>query len=123
MQRPPEPTAQVYAIKTYKHRDGHKNHDRETEAFKRMIGQEAVRYRGVIEFYGGFLHRGHFSIVLEFAEGGTLEELLMYEHEPTKPAQIMGFWTAMFELFHGLSWIHSLHRPSSNSIGEESEHG
>lgn len=63
----------------------------------------------LIKFYGSFDHDDSFYILLEYADGGNLRELLEQdEHKPSSPNEIMVFWNNIMEMMKALECIHSV---------------
>ncbi|KAK8091011.1 hypothetical protein PG994_000516 [Apiospora phragmitis] len=61
----------------------------------------------IVHFYGWFQQGGKYTIVLEYAELGSLIEYWKGDHEPTQQEDINMIWTSFSELFKGLTVIHS----------------
>jgi serine/threonine protein kinase len=76
-----------------------------------------------VEFYASFEHRGSFNLVLEYAEGGTLEDALNHWQAPSCGSDIIHLWNSVFEVVHGLFWIHDRHRPSHGVLAGVYEQG
>jgi serine/threonine protein kinase len=62
----------------------------------------------IIKFYGSYIHRDEFNVLLEFADKGSLEEYFQRESPPTQSANIIEFWEGLFQLIKGLKTIHSV---------------
>ena len=95
----------MFALKTYRTEDARKYHDTESDAFRRL------RYNGrpppnLIAFYGGFERGSTYNILLEYADGGTLEYFLRTTKPPVSRSELLDFWEAFFGIYHGLARIH-----------------
>jgi len=62
----------------------------------------------IIKFYGSYIHRDEFNVLLEFADKGSLEEYFQRESPPSQSADIIQFWEGLFQLIKGLKTIHSV---------------
>ena len=60
----------------------------------------------MIAFYGSFEYRGSFNILLEYADGGTLEDVFQSEARPRNAQDILDFWSNMFEPIKAVFAIH-----------------
>lgn len=109
----------TYAIKTFRGRGSEKNFEREAKAFRQVT--DAARITpGLTECYGTFEYRGVFAIVLEYADGGTLEDFFQQEEPPDPGEQTLAFWNSIFLLLTGLSRIHEERRNVDNIADEGS---
>lgn len=62
---------------------------------------------GIVGFHGCFKHGGKFSILLEHATRGNLEQLLQSDERPKSYVDILDLWNSYFQL---LSTLHCLLR-------------
>ncbi|CAK4030412.1 SPS1, Serine threonine kinase [Lecanosticta acicola] len=98
-----------YALKTF--RPGEDDFQREVDAFDKITGQGMRTTENIIEFCGAFEYRETLNIVLEYAEGGTLEQYSQTNQPPSDGKSIIDFWEAIFGLCHALHRIHESHLP------------
>jgi serine/threonine protein kinase len=96
-------------LKTSRRSGAIANYEHEMKAFQRMTEAGLKAPRGIVECFGSFEHRGHFNIILEYAELGTLKESMRKDSRPSGVEAITNLWTGVFEIIHGLSWIHKHH--------------
>lgn len=63
-----------------------------------------------MEYYGSFSQRETFTTMLEYADKGTLLDV-MESSPPQDPEEYLRLWTSLTELFKGLVRIHNLGNP------------
>jgi len=112
----------TYVLKTYRTLEAKEYFETERSAFKKL------RYGGmppgnIIEYYGSFVRDGTYSIILEYADRGTLDQYMKNTDEPTDIGEIMTFWKCFLAIFHGLDHIHGTKSPSLNPDEPGSLHG
>jgi len=64
--------------------------------------------RSVIQFYGSFKHCGAYSLILEYADKGTLEQYFQTTERPSNGPDIRKFWKSILQLAKALSRIHEV---------------
>lgn len=74
---------------------------------------------GLIVFYGGFQHRDTYNILLEYADGGTLEDVFQKLDPPSRGFEINAFWRSFLEIFKGVEGIHELSRDGQDLKGSK----
>jgi len=62
----------------------------------------------VIGFCGSFTQGDTFNVLLEYANGGTLEDFLQKHEPPTNAEDIYKFWSAIFNLTKAIESIHAV---------------
>lgn len=62
----------------------------------------------IVGFYGSFSQAESYNIILEYADGGTLERYFRETRKPQSPAETLKVWEALFGLLEGLHTIHGL---------------
>ena len=60
----------------------------------------------IISFYGSFVRSQTYSLILEYADKGTLETFMDENYPPSNGQEIFSFWKQLFKLFQGLARIH-----------------
>lgn len=75
---------------------------------------QSVKPPGMIGFYQSFHYRDTFNILLEFADGDTLEKFFLDRARPTTGAEIIDFWESLLGIIKGVC---VLHRPMSRGRG------
>jgi serine/threonine protein kinase len=106
----------VYALKTYHHSlEAKSYYENEVEAFRRLRNERAHNPH-LITFYGSYIHKGTYNIILEYADGGSLEDYFQHNAPPWKSEDIVRLWTSLFGILKALNSIHTVER--RNSIGE-----
>jgi serine/threonine protein kinase len=68
--------------------------------------QEAIR-PNILELHGHFQHGDDLNLVLEYIDGGTLEEFYR-DTSPPSAAQMLEFWTNFSQLFNPVFRMHAL---------------
>lgn len=103
-------------------------YDNEVKAFQylRSKADEFDDVSALIRFYGTFSYGGSFYILLHYADGGTLQELLdSDENKPESPQDIMTFWGNIMKLLKALTLIHYVkeHEPGGAGVEKEEVQG
>lgn len=62
----------------------------------------------VAEFFSSYCVGGTYSILLEFADVGTLEDYMHNVDEPKSGREILDFWSSLLEILTPLMTIHGL---------------
>lgn len=69
----------------------------------------------VVEYYGSFTQGDRFTIILEYANGGSLLDFFKREQPPQTWEELRTLWAALFCLLGGLAVIHNIDtQPNSN---------
>ena len=104
-------------MKTYYGPHAESYYQREVDAFARML-QNFSTYPSpsMIGFHGSYIHRGTYNIILEFADGGTLEDFFKERSPPKKGPDIIAFWENLFEVIKALFRLHE------QSVSENDPH-
>lgn len=104
--RPPR-LQQTFVLKTYRGRDAKEQHDAEREAFIRLrYNQEPSPF--IIAYYGSFYDHDTYSIILEYADGGNLDDFMRRTPEPPNREDMIEYWDRFCRITHGLAHIHGL---------------
>ncbi|KAK7956993.1 uncharacterized protein PG986_006215 [Apiospora aurea] len=83
---------------------GYLSYKNEVEAYTNLMRQGS---QAIIRCYDWFEQAGKYTIILEYAELGSLLDYWDSTHEPTSPNDIDTLWTSFFELLKGLAVIHN----------------
>ncbi len=83
----------------------------EADAYARLPG-EAWCY--ITQCYGTFIQNGKRTVILEYAEGGTLLDFFQRDKIPNTNDELLQFWSHLIELLHALHVIHGM-QPQDNS--------
>jgi serine/threonine protein kinase len=67
-----------------------------------------IRYFGSFTTYNDETQEYSYSIMLEHAEEGDLEEFFADHSPPTNPDEIATFWKSLFEVAKALKRLHDL---------------
>lgn len=62
----------------------------------------------IVSLHGHFKHSDTLNLVLEYANGGTLEDLFKTLRFATNPTQALAFWTNFTKVFNPLFRMHEL---------------
>jgi serine/threonine protein kinase len=74
---------------------------------KKISGFRSLRQAdSVIKFYGSYIYRDSYNILLEFADKGSLEDYFRRESPPSRGEDIIKFWERLFQLIKVLKAIH-----------------
>ncbi|KAL9611816.1 MAG: hypothetical protein Q9167_003584 [Letrouitia subvulpina] len=106
------PHRHTFALKTYRTNDARKYYETESDAFKHLRHNNRPP-QNIIAFYGGFERENMYNIILEYADGGSLDEFMERTPAPPDSNQLLVFWDQFFNILYGLAIIH----------GEGSEEG
>lgn len=89
----------------------------EVEAFLKLPFKHGSQY--VVKYYGSFIQGDTYTIILEYADGGSLLEFYRRERPPKTWDDLRKFWDSMFRLLEALAVIHNV-RPSTASTSSSS---
>ncbi|KAL9635650.1 MAG: hypothetical protein Q9204_002555 [Flavoplaca sp. TL-2023a] len=106
----------TFALKTYRTPDAKKYFENERSAFGKLRYGERPP-DNIIEYYGSFVRRGTYNIILEYADRGTLEDYMKNTPEPKTVIDIRSFWGNFLASMGGLVHIHgtpTIHEPASD---------
>ncbi|KAF2115661.1 hypothetical protein BDV96DRAFT_645853 [Lophiotrema nucula] len=91
-----------------------KQHVTEVAAYGLLLQQKDLADH-IVQFYGSFIYRGQFNILLEHVDGGTLEHMYQYLRPPESGEEILNFWTSFTKIIRPLMRIHALKHPTSKT--------
>jgi serine/threonine protein kinase len=89
-------------LKRYPTKGGEARYNQKVSGFRSLRQADSV-----IKFYGSYIYRDSYNILLEFADKGSLEEYFRRESPPSRGEDIIKFWERLFQLIKGLKAIHS----------------
>jgi hypothetical protein len=107
--------ANIYALKTYHSLDAQSYYETEVDAFRRLKSERPYNPH-LIAFYGSYIHRGTYNVLLEYADQGSLENYFQRTSPPWKSEDIIKFWKSLFGILKALECIHTIEK--RNSTGE-----
>ena len=93
-------------MKTYRGKEAQAMYDTEVAAFKHIINARADE--NFVRFYGGFRHGTSLSIILEYANVGTLDSYFVKVRPPTKSDEIRQFWINLCNVLEGIYGLHGI---------------
>lgn len=99
--------ANVYVLKTYCSRQADAQFSTEASAFRKVM-KVGISKSGLITFYGAFVHGSFQSIILAFAEKGSLSQFFDRQAPPRDIIEQMAFWDGLMTLLVGLAEIHEV---------------
>ncbi|KAL8868868.1 MAG: hypothetical protein Q9174_004701 [Haloplaca sp. 1 TL-2023] len=108
-------SSNTFALKTYRQSpDAQEDFENERNAFIRLrYGDRPPD--NIIQYYGSFIRGGTYSILLEYADLGTLDNYMEKIAAPTNESEIGTFWRNFLpSMLHGLAHIHGTHGPASD---------
>ena len=85
----------------------------EREAMKEVQMLKQLAHTNIIKYYGSFVEKANLYIVMEYAEGGDLHQLVMEHKHKRRPFQEREIWRYASELVSAISYLHDhgiLHR-------------
>ncbi len=89
-------------LKRYPTKGGEARYSKKISGFRSLRQADSI-----IKFYGSYIYRDSYNILLEFADKGSLEEYFRRESPPSRGEDIIKFWEHLFQLIKGLKAIHS----------------
>jgi len=107
----------VFVLKTYKTDDARIFYENEVGGFTKLIEYSASGEldENMIGFHGSFVQNGTYNVVLDYADGGTLEEYFQTIERPSKTQDIIDIWS---ELFNVIKPLQTLHEIPNDNVGE-----
>ena len=97
----------TYALKSYRTRNAEKEFKAERKAFMSLRNGMQLP-RNIVGYYGSFIQDNKYYALLEYMDGGTLEDFMAVVPPPSDSNDIIKFWECMFGLIRGLTLIHGL---------------
>jgi hypothetical protein len=102
----------TFVLKTYREAEAEENYKAERDAHMKL------RWNGkpsahISAYYGGFVHGNSYNIILEYADGGTLECFMRKTKPPSTIEDVLLLWDRLSDITHGVACIHG-------TIGNES---
>lgn len=67
----------------------------------------------MVKYHGSFIQGENFTIILEYADGGSLLDFYKTTQPPKEWDDLQSFWVAMFRLLESLAVIHNVGAPWS----------
>lgn len=96
----------TYVLKTYNTKDAVSYYENEVRAFRRLATRDH-NDRSLVQYLGSFKHSDTYNILLEYADGGTLEDFFQNISPPSLAEHMILFWERLFDIFKALSRIHA----------------
>jgi hypothetical protein len=102
-------------VKTFHKESSQQKWEDEVNALVMLRSALNSNRRGVIRFLGSFTHGATFNIILEHANGGTLENYFQTFPPPSLSRDIHHFWESLLRLISVLTFLQNL-RFYDNSV-------
>lgn len=98
----------TYVLKTYTKSSRGNQYQAEVEAFNRL--RNARQPHSLIQYFGSYEQDDTFNIILEYANGGTLEDFFQNREiaRPRRKEEIFSFWKGLFDILLALQAIHQV---------------
>ena len=93
-----------YVLKTYK--PDSSQYRNEINAFKKLRPGNKLPH--LIGFHNSYEYNDTFNTILEYANGGTLEDYFQREAAPVERESIFAFWNSLMETAKALCSIHNI---------------
>jgi len=77
------------------------------EAQQEVVLLRAVQHKNIIRYYSSFFERGALYIIMEYAEGGDLQQLLRRNRSARKHFAEETLWRLCTEMCSALSYLHN----------------
>ena len=94
----------TFVLKTFHGPEARKYYDAEKQGFQNL--NSGTIPPNIIGFFGTFVQKETYHMILEYADGGTLEEY-MEKEPPDNGKDILAFWENVLKLIAGLLKIHN----------------
>jgi serine/threonine protein kinase len=103
----------TFVLKTYREAEAEKSYKAERKAHMslRLNGKPSPH---IIACYGGFIHGNSYNLILEYADGGTLETFMRKTKPPSTIEDVLFFWDRLSDITHGIMCIHQTSRIESS---------
>ncbi|KAH7090176.1 hypothetical protein FB567DRAFT_617467 [Paraphoma chrysanthemicola] len=85
--------------------DHNKYYENEVTTYQLLMQQHDIK-PNIVEFYGYFRYREELNMILEYANGGTLEQL--FKTTPPNDTQFVSFWKNFSKVFVPLLRLHTI---------------
>ena len=107
IQERPAHLRDTFVLKTYRGADAKEQYTAEREAYMKL------RYDNkpspfVLAYYGSFIDRDTYNIILEYADRGNLEQYLKSTPKPPTFQDMIVYWERFSNITHGLAAIHGV---------------
>jgi serine/threonine protein kinase len=100
------PRTNTFVLKTCSAKGTH-DHESKVEAYKTVI-QHTGDLSNMVRFYGSWRQGGRYNMLLEYVDGGSLEDFFRKNMPPTRGEDILKFWENILELSKAVMHIHRL---------------
>ncbi len=101
----------VYVLKIFRTKDARRDYEAEVKAFQLL--KNGTRASSIIDCLGSFEYKGTFSIILDYADLGNLDDYFRYS-APTGAEHIFNVWKSFLHLIHAICEIHNIKPPEDN---------
>lgn len=100
-----ETYGRYYVLKTYSGLEAPTYFKKERDAFRTVFSHK--RDPNIIRYFGSYTQQKTYNIILEWADGGTLEDFLRNPNidPPSTAQEIIAFWSGVFGLFDAVARI------------------
>lgn len=101
----------MFVLKTYHNNKSEFLYDNERKALTMLMN---IPSDNIVTYYGSFRQHGTFNLILEYADRGSLADLLNKLDPPSTAKDILQFWYSLFSTLHGLRRIHQWMEPDDD---------
>ena len=95
----------VYVLKAYRTRNAERYYEAEKRAFLKLRNGTELP-PNILDYYSSFIHGTQYFALLEYMDGGTLEQFMAGNPPPSSLTTILSFWDGIFGLLRGLTCLH-----------------
>ena len=97
----------TFMLKTYTVPDAREFYTAERDAFMTLrLGGMPSPF--LIGYYGSFVDKYSYNIILEYADRGSLETFMRETDAPSTARDMVMFWDRLCNIMHGLAHIHDV---------------
>lgn len=92
-------------LKTFREHEAEANHKAELDAYRKLSTSSPY----IVKCYGSFVRKesNSYSLILEYADRGTLEDFMKTTERPQKIEDSILFWHRLSGVIRGLAAIHN----------------
>lgn len=89
------------------------------------LSESARKYPSpsMVRYFGSFSYQDSYNVLLEYADGGTLDHYFENQAPPSQGSDIIAFWRSYFEVTKALARLHEQDLDANDPNGHSVLHG
>ncbi|KAK5074750.1 hypothetical protein LTR64_000955 [Lithohypha guttulata] len=115
-----KPSSHRYLFKEFRGTSSKASYDEELSVFLHLQKHSQLLGRTVVGFYGSFVHKDTFIMILEDADLGTLEDFFNNTGPPGNGEDVTRLWEDLLGLHEALHVIHNISGPYPPNVKSQS---